>query len=615
MLPTGSLRSFAVAILLGAAGQVLAHLVLAHLVLAHLVLAHQALAQEPPTGGVTENPRVEAPRAGGQRADGQRPASGEANGEGNPGRRQRRAQALVLEAGTVHPVAGPAIQDGVVVLRGERIAAIGPRGSVEIPEGATVRSFPSGHVYPGLIDAETDAYTDNTLRADASLDAGTPLSLDLQLRHTSDDRLVEAGITTAYIAVRTGAAQRGQGAVVRPTAGGFELWPGQERNAVQLRMTQGPQPSHALVRQQQLDGLANLFDGLDEYQKAVDEHQKALTKYQKDFDDYLAFHKKKKDGDKKEGDKPATNPTAPAAPANAEEGQGGERRRPGGPGGGPGGGRRNQGGGQSSAANPVLSDPVLSDHAAAAQFEAVVDALLALAQDPPKQDPPRPTSGGPAPAQGGPAPGSGGEKKDEAKSEDGPKRPTYPKAPPTDPVKAALLLVRDGALALRVEAHRPDEIRAALALQQKYQLPRLVIEQAYGGAPLAGELAQSGAAVVLTELWPGSLPKLYSDFDVLALPQALAKAGVPFAIASGSARRAATLPLCAAAAVGQGLDGEAALRALTLTPAELLGIQKDTGSLQVGKFADVLVTDRPLFASDCRVRLVLSKGKTQFEAP
>ncbi|MBL8723810.1 MAG: amidohydrolase family protein, partial [Planctomycetes bacterium] len=492
---------------------------------------------------------------------------------------------------------------------------VGPRGSVEIPEGATVRSFPTGHVYPGLIDAQTDAYTDNNLRADGSLDAGTPLALDLQLRNTSDDRLIEAGITTAYIAVRSGGAQRGQGAVVRPTAAGFELWPSQERNAVQLRMTQGPQPSHALVRQQQLDGMANLFDGLDDYQKAADEHAKALTKYQKDFEDYLAFHKKKKDGDKKEGDKPATSPTAPAAPAKAEDGQGGERRRPVGPGGGPGGGRRNQGGGQSSAFDPAAAAPLAADPTEAAQFEAVVDALLALAQDPPKQDPPRPPTGGPAPAQGGPAPGTGGEKKDEAKTEDGPKRPTYPKAPPTDPVKEALLRVRDGSLALRVEAHRPDEIRAALALQQKYQLPRLVIEQAYGAAPLAGALAQNGAAVVLTELWPGSLPKIYGDFDVLALPQALANAGVPFAIASGSARRAAALPLCAAAAVGRGLDADAALRALTLTPAELLGIQKDTGSLQVGKFADVLVTDRPLFASDCRVRLVLSKGKTQFEAP
>ena len=87
----------------------------------------------------------------------------------------------------------------------------------------------------------------------------------------------------------------------------------------------------------------------------------------------------------------------------------------------------------------------------------------------------------------------------------------------------------------------------------------------------------------------------------------------PFAIASGSARLASVLPMMGAAAVGAGCSPEAALRALTLTPAEILGVAKDTGSLSRDKFADVLVTDGPLFASDSRVMLVLSKGRTEFE--
>ena len=70
----------------------------------------------------------------------------------------------------------------------------------------------------------------------------------------------------------------------------------------------------------------------------------------------------------------------------------------------------------------------------------------------------------------------------------------------------------------------------------------------------------------------------------------------------------------AAAAVGRGLAPDAALRAITLTPAEILGVDADTGSLSRGKFADVLVTSGPLFASDSRVLLVLSKGRTEYEA-
>ncbi|MGK0263897.1 MAG: imidazolonepropionase-like amidohydrolase [Planctomycetota bacterium] len=98
------------------------------------------------------------------------------------------------------------------------------------------------------------------------------------------------------------------------------------------------------------------------------------------------------------------------------------------------------------------------------------------------------------------------------------------------------------------------------------------------------------------------------------MPLKLNVAGVPFAIAGGTARLSAMLPMMAAAAIGSGLSEEAALRAITLTPAEILGIAKDTGSLTRNKFADVIVTDGPLFASDSRVLLVLSKGRTEHKA-
>ena len=66
-------------------------------------------------------------------------------------------------------------------------------------------------------------------------------------------------------------------------------------------------------------------------------------------------------------------------------------------------------------------------------------------------------------------------------------------------------------------------------------------------------------------------------------------------------------------AVAGGLPPAEALRAITLTPAEILGVAKDTGSLQPGKYADVLVTDRPLFQTDSRVLLVLGKGNAEYE--
>ncbi|MBX3465073.1 MAG: amidohydrolase family protein, partial [Planctomycetes bacterium] len=242
---------------------------------------------------------------------------------------------------------------------------------------------------------------------------------------------------------------------------------------------------------------------------------------------------------------------------------------------------------------------------------AALDAWLeSLAQDPPKQDPPKQDP----PAGGGRPPGDAGRPAAPEKKDEGPKRPTWPKAPPANPQKEVLLRVVDGELPLRVEAHRPDELRAALALQRDRAIPVLVLERAVGAASLAEELAERGIAVVLTDVLPETLPEAYADFDPTALPARLEATGVPFAIGSGSARRAPLLPLMAATAVGGGLAPAAALRAITLTPAEILGIAADTGSLAAGKFADVLVCDRPLFASDCRVLLVLGKGRTEYEA-
>jgi len=511
-----------------------------------------------------------------------------------PARRPRR-QPIVIEAGTIHPVAGPSIENGVVLIRGERIVAVGKKGEVEIPENAIVHAFPTGHVYPGLIDAQTDAFTDNTVRGDASLDGGSLLADGLGVRGDRDDELVQAGITTAYVAVRSPGTMRGQGAIVRPLKNGFELWKGREQAGVALRMTNGPVPSHALARQQQLDGFVATFDGLEEYRKARTDHDEALKKYEKEFAEYLAFHQKKKDGGKepaKEGAAPATTPAAtpPAGetPARPTRGPGGRR-------GGGGGGGGNE---------PAKDDGAALEAALAALFDA-------LAQDPPKQDPPKPATppANTPPQQGPPAPAANAPKPDE-----GPKRPTYPKAPVRDPQKDALLRVIDGELALRIEAHRPDELRGALALQQKNSIPLLVLEQAYGAATIAEDIARQGASVVLTEVLPDSMPELYKAFDPTALPSRLQAAGVSFAIATGSARRASLLPMMAAAAVGKGLDREAALRAVTLTPAEILGIGKDTGSLQQGKLADLMVCDRPLFASDSRVLFVLAKGRTEYEA-
>ena len=131
---------------------------------------------------------------------------------------------VAIDAGFVHPVSGPVIEDGVVLIRGDRIAAVGRKGEVEIPANATLLSYPQGHVYPGLVDALTDAFADDLVLL-ANADAGTPIRDGLNRHLTTSRNLVTYGITTAYVSNRATSQWRGIGAVLRPVSDGYEIFP------------------------------------------------------------------------------------------------------------------------------------------------------------------------------------------------------------------------------------------------------------------------------------------------------------------------------------------------------------------------------------------------------
>jgi imidazolonepropionase-like amidohydrolase len=75
------------------------------------------------------------------------------------------------------------------------------------------------------------------------------------------------------------------------------------------------------------------------------------------------------------------------------------------------------------------------------------------------------------------------------------------------------------------------------------------------------------------------------------------------------------LPLAGGLAVREGLEAETALRALTLTPAEILGIAGRAGSLEPGKDADLaLYRGHPFYDVQARCVLTLVEGRTVHEA-
>lgn len=94
----------------------------------------------------------------------------------------------------------------------------------------------------------------------------------------------------------------------------------------------------------------------------------------------------------------------------------------------------------------------------------------------------------------------------------------------------------------------------------------------------------------------------------------LAKAGIPFGFSSGSVK-AKDIRENIGRMIKAGLSEDQALAALTTSPAKLLGLSDLMGTVEKGKIANLVVTDRPYFAEKSNVRYVFIDGvPTQYEA-
>jgi len=75
------------------------------------------------------------------------------------------------------------------------------------------------------------------------------------------------------------------------------------------------------------------------------------------------------------------------------------------------------------------------------------------------------------------------------------------------------------------------------------------------------------------------------------MPAQLAKRGVKIAFASYDSHQARNLPYAAGYSVGFGLPPEEALKAMTINPAQIWGVEKELGSLDVGKMGNVVIAN------------------------
>ncbi len=157
----------------------------------------------------------------------------------------------------------------------------------------------------------------------------------------------------------------------------------------------------------------------------------------------------------------------------------------------------------------------------------------------------------------------------------------------------ALLPVLDGKLPMLIDVDKASDIEAAMRLAKEFGF-RLII----GSGAEAWQVADKLAAARIPVL-TGAMNNIPGDFSSLGQRQEnagiLSKAGVAVVLignAGGGDEEAFNVRNVryeAGNAVAYGMDWNAALRAITLTPAEVFGVADRVGSLQAGKSADVVI--------------------------
>lgn len=172
----------------------------------------------------------------------------------------------------------------------------------------------------------------------------------------------------------------------------------------------------------------------------------------------------------------------------------------------------------------------------------------------------------------------------------------------------ALVPVVRGELAAHFHAHRADDIFTAIRISKEFGL-RYSIIHCTEGYLVADELKKEGVtAIVGPNLCDRSKPELTAlSFENPAL---LSKAGITVAITTDHpVIPLQYLPLCASLAVKAGMDTDAALRAITINPARILGIDGRVGSIKTGKDADMVLLDGNPLEIMTRVKQVFIDGK------
>jgi hypothetical protein len=199
------------------------------------------------------------------------------------------------------------------------------------------------------------------------------------------------------------------------------------------------------------------------------------------------------------------------------------------------------------------------------------------------------------------------------KSPRGVERPKY------DRTDAALAAALSKHAVVLIPGNTSLQIRRSLRLIEEWKL-NAVLYGAQMSYEVAPEIAARKLPVLVDLKWPEAEkdgdPELTPSLRALRFrdrapssPAALGKAGVKFAFYSGGIAAPKDILPAVKKSIEAGLSPDAALRALTLSPAEIFGVAETLGSIENGKIANLVVTDGDLFDKKTKVKIVFVDGR------
>jgi len=171
----------------------------------------------------------------------------------------------------------------------------------------------------------------------------------------------------------------------------------------------------------------------------------------------------------------------------------------------------------------------------------------------------------------------------------------------------ALLPVYRGEATLLIEANKSEDIRAALKWIKDKNL-KVVLTGVKEGFRVAADIAKAKVPVIVGPVLDNPA-RSYDKYDaVYTNPSVMQKAGVLVAIRTNNSENVRNLPFNAGFAATYGMGVDEALKAITINPAKIFGLESSLGSIEKGKTANLFICDGDPFEMKTKIEYLFITG-------